>query len=85
MATGEITTVTRTVETEVEAVVLTLDRDEAQALRDVLGWVGGDPKLTRRGLTDNVLAALREAGLSYRSSSVDFDQGTQGIYFVQTS
>lgn len=83
MATGETTTVTRTVPTEVEVVALTLDRDEAQFLRDLLGWVGGDSETSRRGLCDNILEALREAGVCYRHVN-DFDF-TGGVYMQPTS
>lgn len=42
--------------------VLELTKDEAQALRDVLGHVSGHPKTSRRGLCDLVLKALESAG-----------------------
>lgn len=39
-------------------VVLTLSREEAEAVIDVLGMVGGPPKVTRRKYTDAVYYAL---------------------------
>lgn len=83
MATGEVTTVTRTIETEVEVVALTLEPDEAQFLRDLLGWVGGDPKDTRRKHADAILVGLEEAGIKYASIK-DFEF-SGGVYMRHTS
>lgn len=44
-------------------VTLTLSVDEASALRDILGRVGGVPTETRRGLTTAVYDALNAAGV----------------------
>lgn len=38
--------------------VLRLNEDEAKALRDVLGLVGGDPTETRRGLLEDTYSLL---------------------------
>ena len=46
------------VEVEVEQVVLTLDMDEAQCLRDILRFIGGHPDRTRRGLAEAIAVAL---------------------------
>ena len=46
------------VEVEVEQVVLYLDMDEAQCLRDILRFVGGHPDYTRRGLAEAIAVAL---------------------------
>lgn len=56
-------------ETQIEVVktetgyTLELTLDEATMLADVLARVGGSPNASRRGLADNVTAALHEAGV----------------------
>ena len=63
MATARRTVAPEFVLREVEKVALTMDADEATAILDVLMHVGGPPATTRRGLTDNVSQALRQAGV----------------------
>lgn len=50
--------ITKTVEQEVKTVVLELTPDEAQVLRDILGWGVTGHDSSRRGLTTNVWEAL---------------------------
>lgn len=71
--------VTRVIPATVEArgISLELDKDEAQALRDVLAQVGGEQRKSRRGLLDNILRALDTVGVC-RSKIKDMS-GT--VYF----
>lgn len=62
---------------EVRGIALELDKDEAQALRDVLAQVGGEQRKSRRGLLDNILRALDTVGVC-RSGVRDM-RGT--VYF----
>jgi len=60
--------------------VLELTKDEAQALRDVLGHVGGHPEFSRRGLCDLVLNALLSAGFNdYLGRDISLVES--GVYF----
>ena len=43
--------------------VLTLSKEEAEALATVLMKIGGDPIRTRRGDTQSILYALKEKGV----------------------
>jgi hypothetical protein len=63
MATAETTTqkVTKTIETEEAAYVLTLSKEEASALRFVCARVGGSDK-SPRGHFDSISRALGEVG-----------------------
>lgn len=51
---------TKTVEVEEPVITLTMSKDEAETLRDVLGRVGGNPNTTRRKHAFEVLVALTE-------------------------
>lgn len=51
-------------------VSLELSENEAQALRDLLGNVGGDPVQSRRKYVDTILNGLQECGI-YRSGAED--------------
>lgn len=66
MAEAKTALVTKTVTTEVEVVNLELTREEASALRQVLGSVGGPPSTTRRGLIDSIMWALNDIGVKSR-------------------
>ena len=50
---------------------LELTQAEAEALEVVLNHVGGTPKTTRRGLTDNIRDALIGAGIEDTSGEDD--------------
>jgi ribosomal protein S9 len=88
MANAEKTTVTKTITTEVEedVVVLTLTREEAEALSVVCAKVaGGGPRVQ----TNAVLYALRRAGVYYAATKayehLRHDvQHRQGITFADT-
>lgn len=54
---------TAKIETLITSVTLELTLDEATMLADILARVGGSPNISRRGLAENVAAALREAGV----------------------
>jgi hypothetical protein len=45
---------------DIPVITLELSLDEATTLRDVCMKIAGHPDRTRRGITDNVLAALSE-------------------------
>lgn len=66
MAEAKTAFVTKTVTAKVEVVNLELTREEASALRQILGSVGGPPFTTRRGLTDSILIALNNVGVESR-------------------
>lgn len=71
----------------VTEVTLTLTPAEADVIRDILDFVGGEPKLTRRGLAQNVSEALAAAGVEGSGYPVpDVDRkGPCGIYFTTNS
>jgi hypothetical protein len=52
-----------------ERVILEISREEAQALYDLTGRIGGQPKTSRRGLMDSIGRALSEVG--FNASSQD--------------
>jgi len=60
-------------ETVVVGVTLELSLEEATALADIMQSIGGHPLRTRRGLTDNVAQALREAGVLAVCERVDYE------------
>lgn len=60
-------------------IVLTLDEDEAAALRAVLQHVGGAPHKTRRALTASIDEALR--GLGVRLGPDDITGGS--LWFLE--
>ena len=45
-----------------DGIILTLNADEAQLVKDVLGQVCGSPKTSRRRHIDAVIDAFKEAG-----------------------
>lgn len=64
-------------------IVLTLSRREAQALADLLAFVGGEAATTRRGLIDGIKGALSDVGYPTQYPITDvvrIDQGP-GVYF----
>lgn len=50
------------VEEVASGVVLTLDNDEAQFLRDVMGLIGGNPYHSRRRHADSIYQVLSSLG-----------------------
>ena len=58
-------------ETSPAGVLLELSNEEAQAVRDILGVVGGIANTTRRKHTDGVLTALEDAGYIYDQARQD--------------
>lgn len=66
----------------ISTITLTLSMKEAEALRSVLSFVGGEPKLSRRGLIDQIDLALSEAGVAdgYPNRDVNRASGS-GLYF----
>ena len=66
MAEAKTALVTKTVTAKVEVVNLELTREEASALRQVLGSVGGPPATTRRSLIDSITVALNDVGIKPR-------------------
>lgn len=54
-------------------VVLVMNKDEAQALQDILINVGGDPAKTRRHLAESISTALEEAGVAHRYGRKDVE------------
>lgn len=76
MATARVRTQTT------ETVSLQLTMDEAQALTEILAFVGGDPGRGGRVLTDNVLRALKDAGFRYSTMcGVNVERPTTGSIF----
>lgn len=66
-----------------DTVTLVMSPAEARALLDVTRSIGGSPDTTRRGLTDAIGFALREAGVSHTpradvSHTPRADAGRQG-------
>jgi hypothetical protein len=53
---------------EVTGVTLELTTDEAKVLELILSLVGGSPLTSRRNLADNVLFAVRAAGIGHSNS-----------------
>jgi hypothetical protein len=66
-----------------DTVTLTMPRSRAEALRAILLHVGGDPRTTRRGLTDEISDALASLGISGADPDIARTRcGTnQSIYF----
>jgi hypothetical protein len=52
-------------------VALILPPNVAQCLADMMGYVGGDPRTTRRGFTSLVSDALREVGFRWDAICVN--------------
>ena len=65
---------------ELPCVDLSLTRSEAQVLQDILQYIGGDPKTSRRGLADSVSKALTEIGVV----ASDLPDMVGGVRFANT-
>lgn len=65
-------TETKTVEVKPEEVVLTLSRQEALALRAVVGGISGQGPI--RETTDEIYRALSQAGISFIDASPYINQ-----------
>lgn len=63
-------------------VTLTMAVEEAETLRAVFSRIGGDPRTTRRGHTDALNAALRQAGVQEPGA---LTVGDASIYFQPES
>jgi len=83
MAKARKTTVveTKTVEVDVEKIVLELDKDEAQTLADILNRIGGD-FTTRRRLTGKMQEALFDADIRPGDNVTDISPTAKSIYFL---
>jgi hypothetical protein len=70
----------------VEPVVLTLSKEEAQVLVDVISMSAGMPKASRRGLIDGIMKAMRDVGYSYNSAAYHIDGDLYGcnVHFAET-
>lgn len=62
-------------------IVLELSGKEAEAMRAVFQYVGGDPSLSRRAHIDKVEGALKIAGVPSDASDL---RGGRSIYFEDT-
>lgn len=69
------------VEPPLKTITLELTADEARAVRDVMGFVGGDPRVTRRGLIDSVRQVLAGA-VGFAPFPVPDVLRTSGIHFT---
>ncbi len=67
---------TRTIKEEVEVVTLTMSREEADALVDVIRKVAGHGEYTRRGLIENLERALHNAGVIRTNEDLKDVEGT---------
>jgi hypothetical protein len=66
-------------------VILTLSKEEALALLAVLSKVGGNPKTSRRGLTQAVYNALYNMELGFKElESTDLRTSTTGLWFDES-
>lgn len=63
-------------------VFLTLSKEEAQTLYTVLQRIGGIAASTRRKYSDQMLLALREAGVADEAKGNDVDQDYRSIWFI---
>lgn len=80
--------VLRPVEVEVrpevpEKITLELTRGEAQALLDLATAIGGHPKLTRRGVTDEIHGALAGLNCGLVNKERQERDWTGSIYFLE--
>ncbi len=75
--------VTVEVKTTVETVNLRLSLEEAQALKAVVGAVGGDAATSRRKLISKIFWALDAKGINSGSSS-KYPKDLTGILTFQT-
>ena len=80
---------TATVKTEVKVtgVTLELTSQEATVIRDLMQVVGGSSLLTRRGFTDRINRALKDAGVKRTTHTNDMfapraDDLTGTLYFT---
>ena len=76
-----------------EKIVLELSKDEAETLREILQYVGGDPTYSPRKHAESLLKALRDAGVG-RIAKVDKDglrtenvleEGYNNLFFLNYS
>lgn len=51
--------------------VLELSKEEAQLIADIFGYVGGDPKKSRRKLVDNIYNALSSVRILTQHNATD--------------
>ena len=58
---------------QVKGIKLELSVEEAQALQDVLGLVGGSPSTTRRRFIDPIYSALDAVGFVSRGCQDGYD------------
>lgn len=75
-------TETKIVEVSPEQVVLTLSREEAEALCAVGQRIGGKSATTRRKHFDSINDALREAGIYDKGDDIPACGSTSRIYFT---
>lgn len=66
--------------------ILTLSKDEAQVLKDILARVGGCPYTTRRNHTNAISNALEGVGIfsqvGHNDPTNDIDPRNSSIYFL---
>ena len=65
--------------TPIEKVVLTMSLDEANTLRTILRFIGGDLRCSRRRHATALADALDVSGLEYDTSDVESNR--RAIYF----
>lgn len=78
--TTKTTVMKPVVEEVVTGVTLTLDKDEAQFLADVLAKVGGSPEYSRRRHQQPISDALASAGIKHQYPLPDVNRNS-GISF----
>jgi hypothetical protein len=62
-------------------VQLTLSKDEAQTLVDVISLAGGNPSTTRRKYAQNIMDAMRKVGYVYIMDAYEKELKGSQIYF----
>lgn len=84
MATAKKRVVTREVVTtveEVNGVTLELSKEEAESLAALFAKIAGSPTRSRRGYTNAIQDALREAGFYWETSKAYDSLGGEGVFF----
>jgi hypothetical protein len=63
------------------SIVLEINEEEAQFLKDVFGLIGGDPEKSRRNYADSLSSTLSGAGVFWKGTADDISDFAKSIHF----